>query len=314
MSAPTCRLCASPKTELLFFAENVHGRHPLSEERFGIYECARCSVVFVDIDTSGDYYNRYYPTNYYQESHGLLSRGILSVLRELSFRKKLRLIMSRKPAGNRLLEIGCGRGEFLERLPRSFQKHAIEINEAACQFVRENYSDVSIYSLRLDADDFEPSSLGQYDVIFAWHVLEHIGNPQAFVRRLSKLLSNDGVIVLDLPNRDSFGFRFTKNVWFHLDTPRHLFFYSYRSLGCLLREHDLDIVGYQGNSTDYLHDLSASSYAKLRTKSVFVNAILALLVFPLAFFVRSAVSRFAPRVSELNTYVVKHKTDLRGAN
>lgn len=301
-----CRLCLSKRTKLLFISKNVHGRHILSNDKFRIYECQNCKVAFVDVNVNSEYYSKYYPANYYQDNHNnLLLNKLLYLLKELSFRRRLRLIKKYKPEGNKVLEIGCAKGEFLHRLPSSFQKHGIEINEIGYQYIKEHYQDIEIYNIKIDSDDFDGLSFGEYDIILMWHVFEHVDNPVAFVRSLSKLLSKNGVIILDIPNKNSIGFNLLKHAWFHLDAPRHLFHYAYDNLRSLLQNYDFEIVGCKGNFTDYLHDLSAGFYTRLKTNIFFVNIIIAMVVVPLGFAVRLFASLFVPAVSEVNTYVVK---------
>ena len=141
-----------------------------------------------------------------------------------------------------------------------------------------------------------------------WHVFEHIDNPVAFVGSLSKLLPKDGVIIFDIPNRNSIGFNLTKKTWFHLDTPRHLFYYSYDSMRALLEKHNFEIIKYKANIVDYFHDLSISFYMRFKkTNNLFLNIIIAAAFIPPTIVIRFLAALFVPSISEINAYVVKHK-------
>lgn len=304
-----CRLCSSPRIELLFVSDNVHGRRTLSDDQFGVYQCQSCGVVFVQVEVNSEYYRKYYPANYYEGDQGNLLLGkLLFLLKELSFKRKLRLINKYKPQSCKLLEIGCAKGEFLDRLPSSFQKCGVEINQVAYQYVKEHCKDIEIHNVRIDSSDFDNFSLGEYEVIVMWHVFEHVDNPKIFVRNLSRLLSKDGIVVLDIPNRNSIGFNLSKRAWFHLDAPRHLFHYTYDSLRLLLESYNLEIIDYSGNFADYSHDLAASFYTRLKGSTFFANALAAVATVPVAFAVRLLTALFLPAISEINTYVIKHKS------
>ena len=95
----------------------------------------------------------------------------------------------------RILEIGCGRGEFLQYLPSTYQKYGVEINKLGIEHIRQNYKDITVFTDRIDSPTFNPASLGTYDIIIMWHVLEHIEDPIIFFQNISKLLSEKGVLL-----------------------------------------------------------------------------------------------------------------------
>jgi len=303
-----CRLCSSSNTQLLFASKNTHGRHLLGSEKFNVLECQNCKVTFTDVDVNSFFYNQYYPENYYDEFHGSrLTKGILAFLEKFSFQRKLRLILRHKPPGNRVLEIGCAQGKFLNNLPSVFEKFGVEINENGRRYIQEHYP-----SITLDQGDIENKNFGdctkKYDIILMWHVLEHIKNPSAFLQRLSLLLSKNGVFIFEVPNRDSLGFRLTRKQWFHLDTPRHLYHFNQRSLKQLLNQQGLKIVEYSGNTIDYWHDFTTSICKCFSTKIPIINNVFYFMFFPIGFTIRTLFSIFIAQKAEINTYVVKHSS------
>ncbi|KMP10866.1 hypothetical protein UR09_05030 [Candidatus Nitromaritima sp. SCGC AAA799-A02] len=168
------------------------------------------------------YYDKYYLEDYYQEiPKSSPIRKPVEFLENLSFKRKLRLIEKHKPPGNKILEIGCGRGKFLNWLPAHFEKYGMEINKNACQFIKGNYPDITVFNSPVqDSANYE--SEAPFDIIVMWQVLEHIEHPDRFLKNVSHLLAGNGVLILEIPNRDSLGFSMTQKEWFHIDTPRHL--------------------------------------------------------------------------------------------
>ena len=59
---------------------------------------------------------------------------------------KLKLILKHKPEGNKILEIGCGQGQFLKSLPSTFQKFGVEIHDKGYHYVQKNYPEINITS------------------------------------------------------------------------------------------------------------------------------------------------------------------------
>ncbi len=303
-----CRLCSSSNTQLLFVSKNIHGRHLLGREKFNVLECKNCEVTFTDVDVNSLFYSHYYPENYYDEFQGgRLIGATLAFLEKFSFQRKLRLILRHKPLGNRVLEIGCAQGKFLNDLPPTFKKFGVEINENGRRYIQEHYPEITVYQDDIESENFGDCS-AKYDIILMWHVLEHIKDPSAFLQRLSSLLNKNGVFIFEVPNRNSLGFRLTRKKWFHLDTPRHLFHYNQRSLKQLLNQQGLKVIEYSGNAVDYWHDFTTSICKCFSTKIPIINKVLYFMFFPIGFTIRTLLSIFSAETAEINTYVVKHSS------
>jgi SAM-dependent methyltransferase len=301
-----CRLCHSQKTKLLLVAGNTHGRHSLGKERFKLYECQDCRTVFTDVRVSDSYYRRYYPAGYYADYRGnFLIENLLKFLRWVSCQRRLGLIEKYRPKAKKILEVGCGTGDFLAQLPTYFERYGTEINPEACREIRKTHPEIRIFDQKIDE-----KGLGKkikFDVVLMWHVLEHIEDPCSFFKGIFKLLEEKGVLIFDIPNRRSLGFTLTKGSWFHLDAPRHLFYYEYDCLRPLLKEHHFRVKAFLGNPVDYGQDLAASLWGRnrqLRRKS-FLWKIIDIATFPLWVLVRLWLSLCWPNRAEVNTYVVQ---------
>lgn len=303
-----CRLCRGDNTRLLFVAENVHGRHVLGAEKFGVYDCLDCRATFTDINLTDDYYRRYYADDYYPDTAGnwLLDR-IVRGLQWLSMRRALRLINKYRPSGNRILEIGCAQGKFLHALPSQFEKHGVEVNRHACEHIKKNYREITVYNTKIGKDCGE--SIGsKFDIIVMWHVFEHVDNPHEFIECLSRhLLNRNGLLIFDVPNRSSIGFRLAGKRWYHLDTPRHLYHYRYEALAPLLKMHGLRILKHTGNAIDYFQDLSVSLYGRAKGGNAVVNLCLAAAIIPVGLLLRLFFALVSARYAEITTYVVTHE-------
>lgn len=300
-----CKICVSSDLKKLFTSQNVHGRHVLSKENFDIYECLQCKIACTDVKVDGGYYKKYYPDDYYETVIGNgFVQAALGWLNKWGIARRLAIINKYKPADRiKILDIGCARGEFLNTLPSSFEKYGVEINNDGYSFVKKHYPHITIYNQKIDSKEFDTKQ--SFDIIAMWHVLEHIDNPNTFFKALNKLLSKDGVLILEIPNRDSLGFNLAKDKWFHLDTPRHLFHYNYKCLRELLKKNKLGIIGYSADPLSYFHDLSFSIFAKIKKNNWLIDFFLFAFVVPTAFIIRLFCSLFFPRLAEINTYIIK---------
>jgi 2-polyprenyl-3-methyl-5-hydroxy-6-metoxy-1,4-benzoquinol methylase len=72
-----------------------------------------------------------------------------------------------------------------------------------------------------------------------WHCLEHLPNPWTVIQRSAERLAPGGVLLIAIPNIESYEFSALGAAWKHLDTPRHLYFYPAESLVALCRANGL---------------------------------------------------------------------------
>jgi len=104
------------------------------------------------------------------------------------------------PKGTRLLDVGCGTGEFLALAGKAGYSDCsgIDFSSDQIRLARElsGLKDVSVSSL----DDFAPGHAGSFDFISAFEVLEHQADPADFIEKLKKMLVPGGVLMLSMPN------------------------------------------------------------------------------------------------------------------
>jgi len=114
-----------------------------------------------------------------------------------------------------VLEVGCGKGAFVERLCRTgyIEAEGIELNRQAVEFAQSQSVNVRRLDLRQLADE-EPNS---FDAVCSFQVLEHVSEPFEFIEALIDLVRPGGTLILSVPNSDSF-LRYADNL---LDMPPH---------------------------------------------------------------------------------------------
>jgi SAM-dependent methyltransferase len=156
--------------------------------------------------------------------------GNLSELRTLAEPQKYRLnpILKYKKSG-RLLDIGPWIGIFSSNArDAGFDVTAIEIDPQCVDFLNRI---VGIHAIQSSdpARALETTPL-EFDVIVFWHSLEHLKSPWEVIAKAVQRLAHGGILLIAIPNIESFDFSVLRSAWQHLDAPRHLSFYTARGL------------------------------------------------------------------------------------
>ncbi len=127
-------------------------------------------------------------------------------------------------AGRRpVLDIGAGVGDLVKKLKiTGLDAEGFEPNSKARKIALEQ-------GVKLKSS-LETEVQNRYGLISMYHVLEHVPDIIAQKQQLQNLLITDGVLILALPNYDSWDARFFKKYWAAYDVPRHLFHFNRKAV------------------------------------------------------------------------------------
>ena len=130
---------------------------------------------------------------------------------------------------NRLLDVGCGIGYFLEEAQkRGWEVYGTEYTDRAIEICREK--GFQTHKGKLDTANYP---LESFDVITSFEVLEHINNPVEEVQNFHKLLRKGGLMYLTTPNFNSLLRYRLKSNYNVITFPEHLCYYTPKTLNRL---------------------------------------------------------------------------------
>ena len=97
-----------------------------------------------------------------------------------------------------LLDVGCGTGA-LGKLIKDRQDCVI-VGVTHDEEEREAAANVIDTAILADLENFDFNDLGPFDCVICSHVLEHVSNPVALLKRIGGKLKKDGIVIVALPN------------------------------------------------------------------------------------------------------------------
>ncbi|MEY3202599.1 MAG: hypothetical protein RIR70_2149 [Pseudomonadota bacterium] len=221
MSSKTCTLCGSPRADHFTKTDAKDTRKTLS-----LMTCLDCSLVQqADIpapEVLRAYYSHHYRTDYkstYTPKARHVYRAGRAALDRLAF---LRPMLGQRVAPE-CIDIGAGGGEFVYLANRmNIRARGIEPNIGYSAFARDAY-DVTI-----DTADIDALQKDSADIVTMFHVLEHLPDPEAALRRIHAALRPGGLLLIEVPNilqKDAS----PHNIYFGA----HLFYFSLETLRAL---------------------------------------------------------------------------------
>jgi 2-polyprenyl-6-hydroxyphenyl methylase/3-demethylubiquinone-9 3-methyltransferase len=108
---------------------------------------------------------------------------------------------ARPLAGKRALDVGCGAGLLAEPLVRLGAEVAgVDAAEANVAVARAHAEGAGL-AIDYRHGELAELGLGQFDLVTAMEVLEHVADKPAFLAELARHLAPGGLLVLSTPNR-----------------------------------------------------------------------------------------------------------------
>lgn len=215
--------------------------HSVSREEFQLIENSEFGFLETSPQPSKDKLPEYYESEDYishTDSKRNLFEKVYHVVRSISLKKKLDLINSYSSEEKKLLDVGCGTGDFLQTaIENNWVVSGIEPNEQAREIANKKTNN-SVFEID-QLLKFEASS---FDVITLWHVLEHLPNLEDHIAIFKTLLKPKGTLIIAVPNYKSYDAKYYKEFWAAYDVPRHLWHFNRDSITSLVSNFDFDVV------------------------------------------------------------------------
>lgn len=164
-----------------------------------------------------------------------------------------------------ILDFGAGTGEFLNKMKSlNWNVEGVEPNNTA----RELGISKGL-NLRSDLSETENK---QFDVISLWHVLEHLPDFENKLKQFHELLDENGILIIAVPNYNSYDANYYKNNWAAWDVPRHLWHFSRQGIKNKFSDFGFELMKEKPLKFDSYY-VSLLSENNRNSSSGFLNAV-----------------------------------------
>lgn len=214
--------------------------HSVSKEEFELKVNEEFGFLETIPQPSKENLSRYYESEDYishTDTKRNLFEKVYHLVRSISLKRKLKLINRLSKDSKRLLDVGCGTGDFLLTAKNNgWDIKGIEPNPQAREIANSKTKNaVSNIEGLLDLEKHS------FDVITLWHVLEHLPNLEAHIQLFQSLLKPNGRLIIAVPNFKSYDATYYKSFWAAYDVPRHLWHFSKTSISKLFSKYDMEV-------------------------------------------------------------------------
>jgi SAM-dependent methyltransferase len=265
-----CPICQSSDIKIKF-TNLIDKNFGISKKTFDLFECKNCHAVFIYPLCDPNELKDFYPLLDYQphqfEIRTVNKHNPTSILynqfRVLHNYFKLHDEFS-------LIDLGCGGGSFLFQVNNEFPNSklfGVDFSEQAIQNLKSK--NLNGFVSNIDDIDLEI----KFDVVNASQLLEHVPNPHNFIKKIKQLTHKGSIILLDVPDTESYTAKKFKEDWLHWDIPRHQINYSRKTLEYLLKDFDTIELCTVGSPYTYIDSYNLSKYGQRHPHKKLIDKI-----------------------------------------
>jgi 2-polyprenyl-3-methyl-5-hydroxy-6-metoxy-1,4-benzoquinol methylase len=204
------------------------------DKKLKILECINCGLVYLSS-------TKHIKASHYEQSgmHNGKKPNVNSWLKETQTDDMRRYKFVKKIIRNKkVIDFGCGAGGFLELASKSAKEvNGIELEKAMQEsFIKRNLKVYTNYKHALQSSK-------KWDIITAFHVVEHLSDPIKIISKLSSMLTKNGKIYIEVPNSEDALLTLYKNKAFQNFTywSQHLYLFNANNLKELAKKSKLKV-------------------------------------------------------------------------
>lgn len=217
-----CNLCGSSNSKELYVIEK--------EGKFRIVKCRKCGLVYQNPRPSKSEIHNMYNEDYFKGKGFDKSIDYYSGLKKkdawnIVNRNRI-LNIEKYTKKGRILDIGCGLGDFLDvaRL-EGWKSYGVEVSKFSANFAKKRFK-VNVFNGTLKKARFKT---GFFNAITMIEVIEHLEDPLSELKECNRIMEKGGIIVIQTGNIDGLYAKISGSGWFYF-LLGHLNYFSKKTI------------------------------------------------------------------------------------
>ncbi len=254
-----------------------------------LWRCTHCGVHVTQDVGAEEQTREFYSQHYVLHSSVAAQRERHRMFRMPEYHDMIGRILRYKPNARRWLDVGCDHGFLIDEVRRAgIGVVGVEPQNGARDYAR---------SVGLNVVPSIDEVHGEFDVVTAFHVLEHISDPRAFVQACAQRLSPGGVLAIRVPDYGSIWRRLLGSRWIWFQPSVHRLHFTEGALRLLLQDCGFGVLSsvrraantsltrdsywlaartfstYRSVSMPSFRDLAARTYQNIVGREIMVLAV-----------------------------------------
>jgi SAM-dependent methyltransferase len=239
---------------------------------WNLVKCRNCGLTFTSPRYTKMYSSKMYESMYYETAPSYLSAQLLEPSEDDYYLAKS---LMKKCSGNRkngiprFLDVGCGGGFIVNAFQKGgWQAVGIDLSLKAVTNGRNR-------GLDLRAMDVQNIELGKFDLVAAFHVLEHVHSPREFLQRCTQRMHQNGYMLIEVPDYGCRAVGKMRENWPYFHPDRHLFQFTCETLTKYLTQAKFDLVRIERvHGRGLVEGYSSLPTQKGKNRDIFRNLLL----------------------------------------
>lgn len=209
---------------------------PLFEvDRYPVRRCVSCGLLFLRPQPTFRELEVIYGKGYFLQAPTGPDEEIFARMKAATaagYLRELEDYAGRRLKGSRLLEIGCGGGDYLARAKEEgLDVSGIEFNPQGVALASAKVGENRV--LRGTVETVDLRTFAPFDACAMFDVIEHVPDPRAFLAKVSGALKPGALLHVVTPSLDSWSAKLLGNRWMEFK-PEHLYYFNEKNLAALL--------------------------------------------------------------------------------
>jgi SAM-dependent methyltransferase len=213
---------------------------------FGLFRCTVCGLECLDPQPDDEKLRAIYNEDYFLGSGDKITEKLMDNMKKSTALGYIELLSTYVDVENpRLIEVGCGGGDFLIIAKKNgYSVAGVEFSPTAVRDANRKLEENAVIQGELSSLDL--TQLGKFDCCVLFDVIEHVRNPLMFLNSVRTLLNDNGVCFIVTPSLNSWSAKVLGRHWMEYK-PEHLFYFNEGNIKDLLNNAGLDPINVSPN-------------------------------------------------------------------